>query len=31
MADLNSRIKAGESLNYGQAIQVIPDPKTFTR
>jgi hypothetical protein len=31
MSDLNNRIKAGESLSYGQAIQLIPDPKVFTR
>jgi hypothetical protein len=31
MSDLNSRIKAGESLNYGQALQLIPDPMSLAR
>ena len=29
MADLSNRIKAGERLNYAQALQMIPDPKTL--
>jgi len=31
MSDLNNRIKAGENLNYGQALQLIPDPMTLAR
>ena len=31
MSDLNNRIKAGENLNYGQALQLIPDPMSLAR
>jgi hypothetical protein len=31
MSDLNNRIKAGENLNYGQALQLIPDPMSLGR
>jgi hypothetical protein len=31
MSDLNNRIKAGENLNYGQALQLIPEPMTLAR
>jgi hypothetical protein len=31
MSDLNSKVKAGERLNYGQALQLIPDQKTLPR